>query len=170
MDSGQHVQLGQQWDCIRQLLDAMPKQLLAQAASQVGAGAQVYHTVLGSHKPSQLAVWAAVAQEKLVNSVGGCFSPQMPRFTGAGPWPACSVQCGAHARSLQYFETHVRTVHGGGLNPAAYRSATYSDDEVSYLQASATAGNRHGRSACWAPTHAPLMPVLPDALHARRCR
>ena len=45
-----------------------------------------------------------------------------------------ALQCGAHARSLQYFETHVRAVHGGALNPAAYRSATYDDAEVSYLQ------------------------------------
>lgn len=30
------MQLGPQWDCIEQLLGAMPKQLLAQAASQVG--------------------------------------------------------------------------------------------------------------------------------------
>ncbi|KAL4421833.1 hypothetical protein ABPG77_001622 [Micractinium sp. CCAP 211/92] len=75
-ESGEHLQLGPQWDCIEQLLGAMPKQLLAQAASQ----------------------------------------------------------CGAHARSLQYFETHVRTLHSGALNPAAHRSASYGDAEVSYLQ------------------------------------
>ena len=33
---GQYVPLGPEWDCIHQLLEAMPKQLLAQAASQVG--------------------------------------------------------------------------------------------------------------------------------------
>ncbi|PSC70468.1 serine threonine-kinase ATR isoform X1 [Micractinium conductrix] len=75
-DSGQQVELGTEWDCIEQLLAAMPKQLLAQAASQ----------------------------------------------------------CGAHARSLQYFESHVRKVYQGALNPAAYRSAAYGDAEVSYLQ------------------------------------
>ena len=56
------------------------------------------------------------------------------------PHPPHRVQCGAHARSLQYFETHVRSVHGGALNPAAYRSATYDDAEVSYLQASRQLG------------------------------
>lgn len=29
----------------------------------------------------------------------------------------------------------MRALHGGALNPAAYKSATYTDDEVSYLQA-----------------------------------
>ncbi|KAI3426356.1 hypothetical protein D9Q98_008728 [Chlorella vulgaris] len=76
-ESGQqYASMGPEWDAVHQLLEAMPKQLLAQAASQ----------------------------------------------------------CGAHARSLQYFETHVRSVHGGALNPSAFRSATYAGDEVSYLQ------------------------------------
>ena len=38
MESGQYLPLGPQWDCIYELLEAMPKQLLAQAASQVGTG------------------------------------------------------------------------------------------------------------------------------------
>lgn len=59
-----------------------------------------------------------------------------------------ALQCGAHARSLQYFETHVRTRHNGALNPAAYRSATYDDAEVSYLQA------RWARCAAAAPQSA----------------
>jgi hypothetical protein len=42
--------------------------------------------------------------------------------------------CGAHARALQYFEAHVRSRHGGTLNPVALRNATYSDDDVSFLQ------------------------------------
>jgi hypothetical protein len=36
VESGQYLPLGPQWDCIHELLEAMPKQLLAQAASQVG--------------------------------------------------------------------------------------------------------------------------------------
>jgi hypothetical protein len=36
VESGQYLPLGSQWDCIHELLEAMPKQLLAQAASQVG--------------------------------------------------------------------------------------------------------------------------------------
>ena len=34
-EAGQPDPLGPQWDCIQQLLDAMPKRLLAQAASRV---------------------------------------------------------------------------------------------------------------------------------------
>lgn len=37
-ESGQNVPLGPQWDSVHQLLEAMPKQLLAQAASQVSGG------------------------------------------------------------------------------------------------------------------------------------
>lgn len=36
-EPGQQASLGPQWDCIHQLLEAMPKQQLAQAASQVRA-------------------------------------------------------------------------------------------------------------------------------------
>ncbi len=46
-------------------------------------------------------------------------------------------QCGAHARALQYFETHVRAARNGGINPAALHSAQYSDAEVSFLQGGA---------------------------------
>ena len=48
-----------------------------------------------------------------------------------------AVQCGAHARALQYYEVYVREKQGGGLNPAARRSATYTDEEVTFLQVSA---------------------------------
>lgn len=55
-----------------------------------------------------------------------------------------ALQCGAHARSLQYFETHLRTLHKGALNPAAHRSASYGDEDVSYLQASMPFGCSQG--------------------------
>ena len=42
--------------------------------------------------------------------------------------------CGAHARALQYYETHVRACHGGGLNPAALHTKLYPDADVSFLQ------------------------------------
>lgn len=47
-------------------------------------------------------------------------------------------QCGAHARALQYFETHVRAAHGGGgLNPAALHTSTqFTDAQVTFLQVS----------------------------------
>jgi len=31
-------------------------------------------------------------------------------------------RCGAHARALQYYESYVRGVQGGGLNPAAFKA------------------------------------------------
>lgn len=58
----------------------------------------------------------------------------MPAPRAPVPAPCDALQCGAHARSLQYFESHVRKVYQGALNPAAYRSAAYGDAEVSYLQ------------------------------------
>jgi serine/threonine-protein kinase ATR len=45
-----------------------------------------------------------------------------------------AASCGAHARALQYFETHVRALRGGGQNPAAQASATYTDEDVAFLQ------------------------------------
>ena len=45
-----------------------------------------------------------------------------------------AFQCGAHARALLYFETHVRTKENGALNPAALRSASYNDEDVSFFQ------------------------------------
>lgn len=45
-----------------------------------------------------------------------------------------AFHCGAHARALQYYESYVRTERGGALNPAARRSATYDDAEVTFLQ------------------------------------
>ena len=45
----------------------------------------------------------------------------------------------------------MRTVHGGGLNPSALRSAAYDDAEVSYLQASRVEGigfSRIGLQPC----------------------
>lgn len=47
-------------------------------------------------------------------------------------------QCGAHARALQYYESYVRTKRGGALNPAAKKSATYDDAEVTFLQVPST--------------------------------
>eukprot|EP00775_Hariotina_reticulata_P013107 gene13107-13235_t len=46
-----------------------------------------------------------------------------------------ALRCGAYARALQYYERHVRQVHGGGLNPAAYHGgcSSYTYDEVSFL-------------------------------------
>lgn len=45
-----------------------------------------------------------------------------------------AFQCGAHARALLYFETHVRAKERGALNPAALSSASYSDEDVSFFQ------------------------------------
>ena len=45
-----------------------------------------------------------------------------------------AAQCGAHARALLHYETHLRSKEGGGLNPVAHKNAYYSDDEVSFLQ------------------------------------
>ena len=47
-------------------------------------------------------------------------------------------QCGAHARALQYYESYVRTKRGGALNPAAKKSATYDEAEVTFLQVPST--------------------------------
>ena len=47
---------------------------------------------------------------------------------------AAASRAGAHARALQYYESHVRALRGGGHNPAARRSAEFEDEEVSFLQ------------------------------------
>ena len=44
-----------------------------------------------------------------------------------------ATSCGAHARALLYYETHLRAVRGGGANIAAFESPIYDDDEVSSL-------------------------------------
>lgn len=44
-------------------------------------------------------------------------------------------QCGAHARALLYFESHVRAKARGTLNPTALASTTFEDDDVSFFQA-----------------------------------
>ncbi|KAF3944319.1 hypothetical protein CMV_029205 [Castanea mollissima] len=43
-----------------------------------------------------------------------------------------SFRCQAYARSLMYFESHVR-VQSGSFNPAAERSGVFEDEDVSYL-------------------------------------
>jgi hypothetical protein len=45
----------------------------------------------------------------------------------------CCCRCGSYARALQYFETHVRDKHGGGLNPSAFNGgcSSYNYDDVS---------------------------------------
>lgn len=48
-----------------------------------------------------------------------------------------AAQCGAHARALLHYETHLRSTQGAGLNPVALKNTYYSDDEVSFLQVSA---------------------------------
>ena len=47
---------------------------------------------------------------------------------------AAASQCGAHARALLYFESHVRAKEQGTLNPVALSSTTYADDDVSFFQ------------------------------------
>lgn len=42
-------------------------------------------------------------------------------------------KCGAHARALLYFETHLRLISGGGANIAAASSAKFSDEYVGLL-------------------------------------
>jgi hypothetical protein len=44
-------------------------------------------------------------------------------------------QCGAHARALLYFESHVRAKAQGTLNPTALSSTIFEDDDVSFFQA-----------------------------------
>lgn len=40
-------------------------------------------------------------------------------------------RCGAHARALQYYESYVRGVQGGGLNPAAFKAGVlYKSSQV----------------------------------------
>lgn len=56
-----------------------------------------------------------------------------------------AFQCGAHARALLYFETHVRAKENGALNPAALRSANYNDEDVSFFQVTTALLQR----ACW---------------------
>ena len=50
---------------------------------------------------------------------------------------AAAFRAGAHARALRGFEVHVRAKAGGGggLNPAASRSAAFEHADVSFLQA-----------------------------------
>jgi hypothetical protein len=57
-----------------------------------------------------------------------------------------AFQCGAHARALLYFETHVRAKEKGALNPVALSSATYSDDDVSFFQVRQIKGLRPWRA------------------------
>ena len=45
-----------------------------------------------------------------------------------------AAQCGAHARALLHYETHLRSTQGAGLNPVAHHNTYFSDDEVSFLQ------------------------------------
>lgn len=46
-----------------------------------------------------------------------------------------AYRCGAHARALQYFETHLRSRgKRTGRNPAAYQVDIFDDVEVSFLQ------------------------------------
>jgi serine/threonine-protein kinase ATR len=42
-------------------------------------------------------------------------------------------KCGAHARALLYYETHLRLSGGKGANIAAASSTKFSDDEVTFL-------------------------------------
>jgi serine/threonine-protein kinase ATR len=60
---------------------------------------------------------------------------RVTELIAAIPRPAlarASYRCQAYARALMYFETHV---HGrsGGLNPAAARSGTFAEDDVTFL-------------------------------------
>lgn len=70
-----------------------------------------------------------------------------------------AFQCGAHARALLYFETHVRAKENGALNPAALRSASYSDEDVSFFQVA-----QHIAAACplaELPVYMQHSPVVP---------
>jgi serine/threonine-protein kinase ATR len=40
---------------------------------------------------------------------------------------------GAHARALQYYETHVRRARNGGYNIAAARNAIFEDEDITFL-------------------------------------
>ena len=45
-----------------------------------------------------------------------------------------AYRCNAHARALQYYESHVRKKRKGAYNPAALKNAEYADDEITFLQ------------------------------------
>lgn len=53
---------------------------------------------------------------------------------------SAAFHVGAHARALQYFESHVRKQFGGGLNPSAETSVQYDNRSVAFLQVSPTRG------------------------------
>lgn len=55
-----------------------------------------------------------------------------------------AFQCGAHARALLYFESHVRGKEKGTLNPVALTSTTYEDDDVSFFQVKCVGVVLHG--------------------------
>jgi serine/threonine-protein kinase ATR len=44
-----------------------------------------------------------------------------------------AASCGAHARALLYYETHLRLTHGNGSNVSAHSSPKLSDQEVNML-------------------------------------
>lgn len=78
-------------------------------------------------------------------SSGEASAPELPAEAAAcgellGALPAellarAAFRAGAHARALRGFEAHVRAkAGGGGLNPAALRSAVYDHADVSFLQ------------------------------------
>lgn len=46
---------------------------------------------------------------------------------------SAASKCGAHGRSLLYYETHLRNAKGGGVNIAASCSANFDNDEVSSM-------------------------------------
>ena len=47
-----------------------------------------------------------------------------------------AFHCGAHARALQYYETHVRAAQRGAVNQAGRRGLPdpYTDEQVTFLQ------------------------------------
>ena len=50
-------------------------------------------------------------------------------------------RCGAHARALQYYESHLRSTQGGALNPSAHKSdVTYRSSQVGQFPGEADPG------------------------------
>lgn len=76
-------------------------------------------TTKSSTDPNQLLVQCKYVSELL---------DAIPKVTLA----RASFRCQAYARSLMYFESHVREI-SGSFNPAAERSGIFEDDDISFL-------------------------------------
>lgn len=92
------------------------------------------------HKQQLSALWLAGAPGVSSGSIAPTSSAQhVHQLLASIPQDLlaqAAARCGAHARALLHYETHLRSKEGGGLNPVAHKNIYYSDDEVSFLQVS----------------------------------